>query len=68
MSIHLPLLAGCALYYAGMTALCLGMGRHHKEVWASKSPARQFVLRSSGRLLVALALLRCVKLRAGRSV
>lgn len=57
--IAFPLALG--LSYAGMAGLCLGMDRHHQQVWSVKAPARQRLLRLAGWLLLALALWPCVQ-------
>ncbi|WP_420995098.1 DUF3325 domain-containing protein [Cupriavidus sp. 30B13] len=51
-----------ALCYAGMTALCLAMDRHHAQLWR-REPARvhRIILRSVGWLLLMLAALSCLR-------
>lgn len=61
MDTILALILGSALCYAGMAALCLGMDRHHQQVWSRKSPARQRGLRLVGWLLLAIAVWPCVQ-------
>ncbi|MET1079873.1 MAG: DUF3325 domain-containing protein [Pseudomonas sp.] len=61
MTIGVALLLAAALCYAGMAALCLGMDRHHPQVWARKAPRRQRGLRLLGWLLLALALWPCLR-------
>ncbi|MCY1269551.1 hypothetical protein D9M68_246000 [compost metagenome] len=50
-----------ALGYAGLAGLCLGMDRHHLQVWPRKSAARQRLLRLAGWLLLAAALWPCLR-------
>nr|WP_187670131.1 DUF3325 domain-containing protein [Pseudomonas carbonaria] len=54
-----------ALSYAGMAGLCLGMDRHHVQVWPRKSRARQRLLRLAGWLLLAAALWPCLRAWGG---
>lgn len=61
MNMTLALLLGAALSYAGMAALCLGMDRHHRQVWTRTAPARQRALRIIGWLLLAAAIWPCVR-------
>ncbi|MFP6848312.1 MAG: DUF3325 domain-containing protein [Pseudomonas sp.] len=65
MSTTLALLLAAALCYAGMAALCLGMDRHHQQVWSRKAPRRQRGLRLAGWLLLAIALWPCVQAWGG---
>lgn len=57
--VALPLVL--ALSYAGMAGLCLGMDRHHQQVWKAKAPGRQRLLRLAGWLLLAAALWPCLR-------
>ena len=61
MSVALALLLAGALCYAGMAALCLGMDRHHRQVWSRTAPRRQPGLRVGGWLLLAVALWPCIQ-------
>lgn len=61
METTFALMLGGALCYAGMAALCLGMDRHHQQVWSRKAPARQRALRLVGWLLLAIAVWPCVE-------
>lgn len=65
MNMMLALLLGAALSYAGMAALCLGMDRHHRQVWAGTAPARQRLLRTLGWLLLAAAIWPCIRAWGG---
>ncbi|MBB2494342.1 DUF3325 domain-containing protein [Aquipseudomonas ullengensis] len=59
------MLLGGALCYAGMAALCLGMDRHHRQVWSRTAPRRQRGLRLVGWLLLAVALWPCIRAWGG---
>ncbi|UVE17865.1 DUF3325 domain-containing protein [Pseudomonas sp. LS44] len=61
MDMSLAIGLGAALSFAGMAGLCLGMDRHHQQVWARKAPRRQRALRLAGWLLLALALWPCLQ-------
>ncbi|MBM7062628.1 DUF3325 domain-containing protein [Pseudomonas sp. UL073] len=61
MELNVALALGSALAFAGLAGLCLGMDRHHKQVWAGKAPRRQRALRLAGWLLLALALWPCLQ-------
>lgn len=61
MNTLLALLLGGALCYAGMAALCLGMDRHHRQVWTHTAPIRQKALRAIGWLLLAVAIWPCIR-------
>jgi hypothetical protein len=52
------MLPGAMLCYAGFTALCLAMDRHHQDVLGGKpGRARQWSLRLAGAALLGLATL-----------
>ncbi|MGL4316030.1 MAG: DUF3325 domain-containing protein [Pseudomonas sp.] len=61
MSVAFALILGSALCYAGMAALCLGMDRHHQQVWSRKAPRLQRGLRLAGWLLLGVALWPCIR-------
>lgn len=61
MTTLFALILGGALCYAGMAALCLGMDRHHRQVWSRTSPRVQRGLRLVGWLLLAVALWPCIR-------
>lgn len=61
MSLTLAALLAVALCYAGMAGLCLAMDRHHAQVWRTKAPSRQRLLRLAGWALLALAVWPCVE-------
>lgn len=51
------MLLGASLCYAGFSALCLAMDRHHQELLGAKPGRhRQCLLRLAGALLLSLAL------------
>lgn len=51
------MLLGASLCYAGFSALCLAMDRHHQDLLGAKpGRRRQRVLRLAGVLLLAVAL------------
>lgn len=60
MSVAIAIALAGALCYAGMTAICLSMDRHHTQVRGRKSPALQRLLRPAGWALLVLALWPCV--------
>lgn len=46
------------LAFAGLTAVCLAMNRHHRQVWHRPATAqRAWLLRSAGTCLLAASLL-----------
>lgn len=54
------MLPAVLLAYAGLTALCLAMDRHHRQVWERTPVARQrILLRSMGWTLLAASLMVC---------
>ena len=61
MGTTLALILGASLCYAGMAALCLGMDRHHQQVWSRKAPRLQRGLRLLGWALLAVAVWPCVQ-------
>jgi hypothetical protein len=62
MSLAFAGLASFALSYAGLSGLCLGMHRHHRQVLQrSGSTATLRALRASGWILLALSLMACVR-------
>lgn len=65
MDTLLALILGIALCYAGMAALCLGMDRHHRQVWSRIAPRLQRGLRVAGWLLLAVALWPCIRAWGG---
>jgi len=51
------MLLGASLCYAGFSALCLAMDRHHQDLLGAKpGRQRQWILRWVGGVLLALAL------------
>jgi len=56
------ILLGLALPYAGFTALCLAMERHHEQVFGQRwiPPGRRRLLRIAGLLLLLASPLPCI--------
>lgn len=62
MATWLASLLALGFCYAGMAGLCLGMDRHYKQVWQREPRAlARRGLRGAGWLLLALALLPCLR-------
>ncbi len=58
------ILFGLALPYAGFTALCLAMERHHEQVFGQRriAPRLRLLLRLAGWLLLLASPLPCIAL------
>lgn len=62
MAVWIAVLLALCLCYAGMAGLCLGMDRHYQQVWRRRPrPLTRRGLRGAGWLLLALALLPCLR-------